>query len=112
MAGFSVVTTDWLKACRRKALEPLLALYDDYATQTCVCDRRTVMEGKQALRAYWIEQFKTRTVSDLVGLQSEGDGGSVSYRTNDGVVRARLLLNEEGKIAHVTCGFENVQITH
>ena len=107
MAGFATIAIGWLNAYQRNALEPLINLYDDHATQTCVCDGRKVLAGKQALKAYWIEQFKTHTFSVLVGLKSEGDGGSMSYRTDIGIVQAHLLLNEQGKITHVVCGPQN-----
>jgi len=112
MTPFVVTAVDWFNAYRRNALETLIRLYDDDATQACACDSRKVIAGKHALRAYWIDHFTKYPIDGLEGLKSEGDGASVSYRSNNSVVQARLIFNEQGKIAHVICGLEGLQIRH
>jgi hypothetical protein len=104
MTGFAMTAIDWLNAYRRKALGPLLYLYDDEAAQACNCDGPKVIAGKEALRAYWIDQFTTHPAAGVVGLQSEEDGETLSFQTGKGVVRARLHIDERGRILHVECG--------
>jgi ketosteroid isomerase-like protein len=111
MTSFVVTAVDWFNAYRRTQLETLMSLYDDGATQACTCDSRKMIAGKQALRAYWIDRFTTHPASDLVGLISQADGASVAYLTSDGVVEARLIFDEQGKIAHVICGLEGLQVS-
>jgi len=43
-------------------------------------------------------------------MKMEVDGASMSFSTNIGVVQARLLFNEQGRIARVMCGPEDSQI--
>jgi ketosteroid isomerase-like protein len=104
------VAIAWLGAYRDKALEPLIDLYDDDAIQSCGCDGQKVIAGTQALRAYWIDRFRSRPAYGLAELRAEADGVSVSYWTNNSVVQARLRLNDRGKIAHIVCGPEDAQI--
>jgi ketosteroid isomerase-like protein len=104
MTGFAVTAVDWLNAYRRQALEGLIHLYDDEATHTCNCDGQKVIAGKAALRSYWLDQFKTHPVSNLLGLQSEDDGESLSFQTSKGVARARLHIDARGRILRVECG--------
>ena len=104
MTGFAVTTVDWLNAYRRQLLEQLINLYDDEATQACNCGGQKVIAGKEALRAYWLDQFKTHPVTYLLGLQSEDDGESLSFQTSKGVVRARLHIDERGRILRIECG--------
>jgi hypothetical protein len=104
MVGFAATAIDWLNAYRRNALEPMIHLYDDKATQTCSCDVEQVIAGKQALRAYWIGRFKTHQVYRLVRVRSEDGGVSVLYQTNNNAVLARLLFNDQDKIVLVVCG--------
>jgi hypothetical protein len=43
-------------------------------------------------------------VQDVVGSQPEEDGETLSFLTGNGVVRARLHVDERGKILRVECG--------
>lgn len=107
---FAVPAVDWFKAYQRNALETLIGLYDDHATQACACEGPKLIAGKQALRAYWIDRFTTYPVNGLAGLTSAHNGASVLFWSNDSVVQARLIFNEQGKIAHVICGPQGAQI--
>ena len=104
MTGFAVTAMDWLNAYKRTALEPLIRLYHHHATQACNCDGPKAIASKKALQAYWSDQFETHPVLGIVGLQSEDDGESLSFLTSKGVVRARLHIDERGKILRVECG--------
>jgi hypothetical protein len=104
MPRFAVIAMHWLNEYRRNALDPLIRLYDEEATQDCNCGGPKVIAGTEALRAYWIEQFKTHSIRSIVGLHPEDDGESLSFLTSKGVVRARLHIDERGKILRVECG--------
>jgi hypothetical protein len=105
------IAIDWLDAYRAQALEQLIGLYDDHATHMCGCDGQKFIVGKQALRAYWIERFRTHPAFALDDLQPDGDAVSLSYLTRDGVVRASLLF-AGAKIAHVICGPAVANVSH
>ena len=104
MIGYTETAIHWLNAYRLFALEPLIDLYDNQATQACSCDGPKLIAGKAALRVYWIDQFKTHPAGDVVGAQSEADGETLSFQTSKGVVRARLHMDQLGRILHVECG--------
>jgi hypothetical protein len=104
MSSFAVPAINWFNAYEHKQLEALISLYDDNATQDCVCDSQKVIAGKEALRAYWIDHFKMHPVDGLATLISHADGALVSYWTSDDAVLAHLTFNELGKIVHVSCG--------
>jgi hypothetical protein len=110
MLSFAVAAVDWLNAYRINALETLIRLYDDNATQDCACDGQKMIAGKQALRAYWIDHFATHPAGDLAGLITKHDGAAVLYRSNNSIVQAQLIFNNQGKIAHVICGPADAQI--
>ena len=104
MTGSAATAMDWLNAYRRFALEPMIDLYDDHATQSCHCGGPKVIAGKDALLVYWIDQFINYPVQGIVGLQPEDDGESLSFLTSKGVVRARLHIDQRGRILRVECG--------
>ena len=51
MAVYTETAIHWLNAYRLFALEPLIDLYDNQATQACSCDGPKLIAGKVALRA-------------------------------------------------------------
>ena len=53
------VVVDWLDACRSGDLDALLDLYDERATQHCLCENVTVA-GRKALAAYWAPKLNNK----------------------------------------------------
>ena len=100
------IAVDWLDAYRAKALESLIALYDESATHSCICDGLKLVAGELALRAYWLDRFERHPAFALVDLRPEADGILVSYATTSSVVQARLTFDKRGKIVDVVCGPE------
>lgn len=99
------VATDWFDAYRDQSLERILALYDDEATQACACGGRKLIAGKQALRAYWLDRFRTYPTGELIDVALDGpDAVSVRYAANGAIVQANLVIDRRGRIAHIVCG--------
>ena len=100
----------WHGAYRDKAVDTLVRLYDDDAVQTCNCGGQKMIAGAEGLRAYWSDRFNSGPAPDLVQVNTDPGGISLSYRTGAGVVLARILLSPQGKITHFACGPERADI--
>ena len=98
---------DWLDAYRRQSLADLLELYSGSASIECGCSGASIIVGKSAIAAYWIDRFKAKPASCLVDIQPQGQAVSVTYRAAEKPVSAVLHFNGSARIELQTCGPDN-----
>lgn len=101
------VVVDWLDACRRHDLGPLLDLYASDASLECDCDGRNTYAGREALEAYWRPRLEAFS-PDAFGLQEiapAADGVVLDYLNAEGKpVRIIFTFDADGKISQTRCG--------
>jgi ketosteroid isomerase-like protein len=98
------IAVDWLDAYRARDIQGLLEFFADNAVVECACGDMKTITGKEGLRAYWVQRLTDYPASDLDDLQPAGDGASISYVTDGGVVNALLEFDAAGKITFLHCG--------
>ena len=99
------VVVDWLDACRSGDLDALLDLYDERATQHCLCENVT-LAGPKALAAYWAPKLKNKLGSafTLDELAVIGDAVQVDYQGHEGKpLRIYFHFDPSGQIHHTSC---------
>ena len=99
------VVVDWLDACRSGNLDALLDLYDERATQQCLCENVT-LAGPKALATYWATKLKNKLGSafTLDELAVIGDTVQVDYQGFEGKpLRIYFHFDPSGKIGHTSC---------
>ena len=100
------VVVDWLDACRRHDLGPLLDLYASDASLECGCDGGCSCGGRAALEAYWRPRLEARS-PDAFGLEEiapSSDGVVLDYLNFEGKpVRIVFTFDTDGKIAQTRC---------
>ena len=101
------VVVDWLDACRRHDLGPLLDLYAFDASLECECDGEGTCAGRAALEAYWRPRLGAFS-PDAFGLQEiapSADGVVLDYLNCEGKpVRIVFTFDAAGKILQTRCG--------
>lgn len=101
------VVVDWLDACRRHDLGPLLNLYASDASLECECDGRNTYAGRAALEAYWQPRLAAFS-PDAFGLEEIApsyDGVVLDYLNSEGKpVRIVFTFDRDGKIFRTRCG--------
>ena len=101
------VVVDWLDACRRHDLGPLLDLYAPDASVECDCDGGNTYAGRVALEAYWrprLEAFSPNAFG-LQEIAPAADGVVLDYLNAEGKpVRIIFTFDADGKISQTRCG--------
>lgn len=101
------VVVDWLDACRRHELGPLLDLYASDASLECKCHGGNTYAGRAGLETYWRPQLEAFS-PDAFGLEEIGpasDGVVLDYLNFEGKpVRIVFTFDKDGKIAQTRCG--------
>ena len=94
---------DWFDAYRARDIA-IIDLYASDAALECNCKSRAMIIGRTALHKYWRNRFDEKPAGALAELNTDGGSIVVSYSTPDGVVRAALKFNDQGKIIQSICG--------
>ena len=101
------VVVDWLDACRRHDLGPLLDLYAADARLECECDGGNTCAGRTALESYWRPRLEVFS-PDAFGLEEitpSSDGVALDYLNSEGKpVRIVFTFDRAGKIMRTHCG--------
>ncbi|MGH6642430.1 MAG: nuclear transport factor 2 family protein [Bradyrhizobium sp.] len=101
------VVVDWLDACRRHDLGPLLDLYASDASLECECDGGNTYAGRTALETYWRPRLEAFS-PDAFGLEEiapSPDGVVLDYLNFEGnPVRIVFIFDAAGKILQTRCG--------
>jgi hypothetical protein len=101
------VVVDWLDACRRHDLGPLLDLYASDARLECECEGANTYAGRAALEAYWrprLEAFSPDAFR-LQEIAPSADGVVLDYLNFEGkLVRIVFTFDLTGKILQNRCG--------
>ena len=101
------VVVDWLDACRRHELGPLLDLYASDASLECDCDGANTYAGRAALESYWrprLEAFSPNAFG-LEEITPSADGVKLDYLNCEGKpVRIVFTFDASGRILHTSCG--------
>jgi hypothetical protein len=101
------VVVDWLDACRRQDLGPLLDLYAPDASLECKCDGGNIYAGRAALETYWRPRLKAFS-PDAFGLEEiapSADRVVLDYLNFEGrPVRIVFTFDAAGKILQTRCG--------
>ncbi|WP_249165367.1 nuclear transport factor 2 family protein [Bradyrhizobium sp. AUGA SZCCT0431] len=101
------VVVDWLDACRRHELGPLLDLYASEASLECNCDGGNTYAGRAALESYWrprLEAFSPNAFG-LEEITPSADGVMLDYLSFEGKpVRIVFTFDASGKILQTRCG--------
>ena len=101
------VVVDWLDACRRHDLGPLLDLYAADASLECACDGGNTYAGRAALESYWRPRLEAFS-PDAFGLEEiapSSDGVVLDYLNSEGKpVRIVFSFDSAGKILQTRCG--------
>jgi hypothetical protein len=100
------VVVDWLDACRRHDLGPLLDLYAPDASLECECDGGNTYAGRAALEAYWwprLEAFSPNAFG-LEEIAPSADGVVLDYLNFEGKpIRIVFTFDAAGKILQTCC---------
>lgn len=100
------VVVDWLDACRRHQLGPLLDLYASEARLECECDDGNTCAGRAALESYWRPRLEA-LLPNAFGLEEitpRADGVVLDYLNFEGKpVRIAFTFDEAGKIVQTRC---------
>ncbi|MBR1266961.1 nuclear transport factor 2 family protein [Bradyrhizobium sp. AUGA SZCCT0222] len=100
------VVVDWLDACRRHELGPLLDLYAPEASLECDCDDGNTCAGRAALESYWrprLEAFSPNAFG-LEEITPSADGVMLDYLNSEGKpVRIVFTFDAAGKILQTRC---------
>ncbi|CAN7703326.1 nuclear transport factor 2 family protein [Bradyrhizobium sp. LjRoot220] len=100
------VVVDWLDACRRHDLGPLLDLYAPDASLECKCDGGNTCAGRAALEAYWRPQLEAFS-PDAFGLEEiapSADGVVLDYLNFEGKpISIVFAFDAAGKILQTRC---------
>jgi hypothetical protein len=100
------VVVDWLDACRRQDLDPLLDLYAPSASLKCECDGGNTYAGRAALEAYWrprLDAFSPNAFG-LEEIAPSADGVVLDYLSYEGKpVRIVFKFDTAGKILQTHC---------
>jgi len=101
------VVVDWLDACRRHDLGPLLDLYAADASLECACDGGNTYAGRAALESYWRPRLEAFS-PDAFGLEEiapAADSVVLDYLNCEGKpVRIAFAFDAAGKILQTRCG--------
>lgn len=100
------IAIDWLDAYRKQSLAHLLELYSGTASIECGCGGATIIVGKNAIAAYWLERFKDKPATCLLDIRPEGDAVSLTYKAAEKAVSAVLHFDTLARISRQTCGPE------
>lgn len=95
---------DWLDAYRRQSLADLLELYSGSASIECGCAGSSVIVGKGAIAAYWMDRFRAKPATCLLDIQPEGRAVVLTYKAADESVSAALHFDDTARITLQTCG--------
>lgn len=100
------VVVDWLDACRRHELGPLLDLYASEARLECGCNGGNTYAGRAALESYWrprLEAFSPNAFG-LEEITPSADGVMLDYLNSEGrPVRIVFTFDAAGKILQTRC---------
>ena len=100
------VVVDWLDACRRHELGPLLDLYASDASLECKCDGGNTYAGRAALETYWrsrLEAFSP-VAFGLEEIAPSAEGVVLDYLNSAGKpVRIAFAFDASGKILQTRC---------
>ena len=100
------LVVDWLDACRRHDVGPLLDLYASDASLECECDGGNSYGGRAALEAYWRPRLKAFS-PDAFGLEEiapSSDGVVLDYLNFEGKpIRIVFTFDTDGKITQTRC---------
>ena len=94
---------DWLDAYRAASLS-IVDCYAPDAALECCCGGHEQVRGKAAITDYWRQRFLERPAGELTDLTLQANDVVVSYRVPDGIVRAILQFDDDGKIRRCQCG--------
>ena len=105
MSGFDemAVAIDWLDAYRAASLS-IVDLYADVASLECGCNGELRVVGRDAIARYWRQRFVSKPAGELDDLEVDGQDVLLRYSGPDGLVRAVLTFNADGKISSSRCG--------
>ncbi|RYF51826.1 MAG: nuclear transport factor 2 family protein [Cytophagaceae bacterium] len=95
---------DWLDAYRRQSLADVLELYAGSAAIECGCTGSSIIVGKGAIAAYWIDRFKAQPATCLVDIQPQGNAVMLTYKAVEKSVNAVLHFDAYARIRLQTCG--------
>jgi hypothetical protein len=101
----SLVSGNWLDACRRGELAALLNLYDERATLECDCECVS-LTGRKAIEAYWAPKLESKAILafSLNAMALTADGVRVDYQSDEGKsVQIDFRFGPSGKILHTSC---------
>lgn len=99
-----VVAADWLDAYRRSQIDQIVDMHRHDAVIECACRGRKIINGREAIAAYWSHQLVQSPAQELQELRIYGDAVLVSYRTSGGMVQALLNITDDGLISRCRCG--------
>jgi hypothetical protein len=100
------VVVDWLDACRRHDLGPLLDLYASDASLECECDGGNTYAGRAALETYWRPRLKAFSPDafELEEIAPTPEGVVLGYLNFEGKpVRIVFIFDAAGKILQTRC---------
>jgi ketosteroid isomerase-like protein len=103
------IAIDWLDSYRHGDIDAILSMHSPDAVIECGCGGLKVITGTTALRAYWRQRLANLPASALDDLRPHGDGATISYLANDGVVSATLEIDQKGMIKVMRCGPSSAQ---
>jgi hypothetical protein len=101
------VVVDWLDACRRHDLGPLLDLYASDASLECECDGGNTHTGRAALETYWRPRLVALSPEAfaLEEITPSADRVVLDYLNFEGKpVRIVFTFDAAGKILQTRCG--------
>jgi hypothetical protein len=95
------VAIDWLDAYRAASIS-IVDLYADDGSLECGC-ASTALHDRTAITEYWLRRFVEEPAGELMDLQPLGENVVIRYRVPDGIVRAVLQFDDDGKISRSFC---------
>jgi len=98
---------DWLRHCRNRDLDGLMAFYDAKATLDCACSGQRLCNGKDELKAYWEKRLAdpAPTTFTLHDVWPSSDATVLDYISHNGqLVRSFFHFGDNGLIVHTKCG--------
>lgn len=98
------VAADWIGAYRSSQLDQIVGMHRPDAEIECACRGWKIINGREAIAAYWRHQFVRSPAQELQELRMYGDAVLVSYRTSNGMVQALLNITDDGLISRCRCG--------
>jgi len=95
------VACAWLYAYRAASIS-IVELYAEEASLECGC-ASDALHDRTAITEYWSRRFLQEPAGKLLNIQQLGETVIIRYRVPDGIVRAVLQFDDEGKISRSFC---------